>query len=98
MEHLTEKTRVLWSEVVHASNMAAAAHQNLEWPNRPEGHQGGECVILREQAFALALFDCNVVAEQTALLCAPVRALRHKFLPRFDRNRRRRPDLAVRMG
>src|SRR5437879_2829855 len=98
MQHLTEKTRVLRREVVHASHVAAAAHQNLEWPNRPEGHQGDECVILKQQALALALLDCNVVAEQATLLRAPVRALRHKLLPGLDWNRRCRPDLAVRMG
>ena len=51
---------------MHASEVAAAADQNLERPNRPEGHERDEAVVLANYAHLLALFQCNVVTEKTA--------------------------------
>ncbi len=53
---------------VHASEVAAAADQNLERPDRPEGHERNETVVLANHAHLLTCFQCDVVTQQAAMV------------------------------
>ncbi len=48
--------------------VATAANQDFERPDRPEGHQGDETLVLADQAHFLLLFQMDVVTQQTGLM------------------------------
>src|SRR5215831_14709641 len=94
---MTEISRLIPSEVIHASDVTAAANENLEWPHCPERNDGDEGIIFKQPPFFLALFDSDVVAQKATVMRLQISTLGRQLLSRFNRNRKRRPDLAVRV-
>ena len=43
--------------------MAAAADQDFERPDRPEGHQGDEALVLADQADLLLVLQMDVITQ-----------------------------------
>ena|SRR3974377_1691795 len=62
-QHMAKIVRVIRGEVIHASDVAAAANENFERPDCPEGNQGDESIVFKQPALFLALFDSAVVTE-----------------------------------
>ena len=45
------------------SQMATAANQDFEWPDRPEGYQGDETLVLADHANLLLVLQANVITQ-----------------------------------
>src|SRR5215469_107256 len=97
MQHVGERARICSGELVHASQVAATAHQNLERPDGPERYQADESFIFENHSRLRCLLECNVIAQKAAATCFPIAVLGPKFFLRLSRNRCCRPDLAMRV-
>lgn len=68
VQYMAEIARIIRIEVIHASDVAAAANKYFERPDRPEGNHCNESIIFKQPPFVLALFDRDVVAQKAALV------------------------------
>src|SRR5579871_867562 len=97
MKHVGQGPRIIFGELIHASEVAAADEQNLERPNSPEGNQPDEAFIFKNNSGSFLLFECDVIAQEAAAARLPIRALGQQFFVRLAGNRCGCPDLAMRV-
>ena len=98
VEGFGECVSLFEGELGEGSGVALAEQQDLERPDGPEGYQGGEVIVFKDDAVVGGLFRNQVFAEQAMAGEGEVFALGPGFGGGLVGNEASGPDLAVGMG